>query len=284
MDQFEVTLYPQGEDGSGFRTKNEKGKTLRRTLVDRGDILVMKAFITGITHGKLKAQDDDYATLLVFEFCFVSEKSSRRFIHATITLTFEDADGNKELNPEVYRIAPEGQIALNKTTTTRRVTFGANAGINAGISGASGNLGMNWEMKEEQTRDHFTRLSGRTRLLGREYGPEDSAIWSLEESKDKNKKDGIPSFLRTAVLLRRQDDVPFRFKLKVATDVDFVGEVRSMLGLEKRDPIYPVEIGPETKPAEFRIDSLDPETYDLTNLDALDLSKEVDIASLSYQL
>ncbi|TGO47458.1 hypothetical protein BOTNAR_0524g00050 [Botryotinia narcissicola] len=284
MDQFEVTLYPQGEDGSGFRTKNERGKTLRRTLVDRGDTLVMKAIIKNITHGKLKAQDDDYATLLVFEFFFVSLKSSLRFIHATITLMFEDADGNKELNPEVYKIAPEGQIALNKTTTTRSITLGVNAGINVGVSGAGGNVGMNWEMKEKRTQDHFTRLSGRKKLLGRDYGPEDSAIWSLEESKDKNKKDGISSFLRTAVLLRRQDDVPFRFKLKVATDVDFVGELRSMLGLETRDPIYPVEIGPETKPAEFRIGSLDPETYDLTNLDALDLSKEVDIASLSFSL
>src|ERR1700744_4125336 len=164
MEEVEVMLLPEGDGGSGFRTKNEPGQTFRKGLVDRGEALITKAGIVSVTHGTLTAEDEELATLLVFEFRFLSMKSSRRFIRATITLTFEDAGGSPKLDPEVYSIAPEGSSSLNKTTSVKNVKHSANAGINAGISGASGNAGYVWEMEEAKSRDHYTRLSGVKKL------------------------------------------------------------------------------------------------------------------------
>lgn len=274
MEEIDVFLFPQGDEGSAFRTKNSPGETFRRVLIDRGEALIARATVVGITNGTLNS-DDDPATLLVFEFRFVSMKSSRRFIRSTITLTFEDASGNPKLHPEVYRIAPEGSFALNKTTTVKNIKQSANAGLNAGFSGVGGNAGYVWEMEESKDRDHWTRLSGVKKLLLREYGDDNAVIWSLEENKDK--MDGIPSFFRAAVLLRRLDDVPFRFTIKVRTDVDFISEIRTLVGLEKPDPVDPVEIDPNVDPKDVRVASLDPKKVDLTNMEALNLGEHADV-------
>jgi hypothetical protein len=275
MEEVEVLLLPEGDGGSGFRTKNEPGEKFRKGLVDRGEALVTKAAVVNITHGTLTAEDEELATLLVFEFRFMSMKSSRRFIRATVTLTFEDADGSPKLDPEVYRIAPEGSLSLNKTTSVKNVKHSANAGFNAGFSGASGNAGYVWEMEEAKSRDHYTRLLGIKKLLGRTYGKENSVVWTLEENDER--KDGIPSFLRAAVLLRREDDVPFRFTIKVRTDVDFVSEIKSLFGIEKPDPVDPVDINPDVNPKDLRVETLNPAKVDLTNMRDLNLKDQADV-------
>ncbi|GAW26178.1 putative ankyrin-3 [Rosellinia necatrix] len=104
-------------------------------------------------------------------------------------------------------------------------------------------------------------------------GEANTVIWTLEENEDKS--DGIPSFLRAAVLLRRQHNVPFSFTVKVKTNVDFVGKVKTLFGLERKDPIDPVEIGPAQfpEPRHVSIRSLDPKLHNLAKMDRLDLRK-----------
>jgi hypothetical protein len=77
-------------------------------------------------------------------------------------------------------------------------------------------------------------------------------------------------------MLRRIDDVPFQFTIKVQTEVDFVGSLRSLLGLERSDPVDPVEIGTNTDLKGLSINSLGP-TVNLTHLDILDLNKQADV-------
>ena len=102
-----------------------------------------------------------------------------------------------------------------------------------------------------------TRLG---QLLG-EYGKDNCVIWSLEE--DEHEKQGIPSFLRGAILVRRKDDVPFCFSIRVETMVDTGGKIRRMLGLEKSDPVDPVELDGETDLNDLGITSLDHTSLDI---------------------
>jgi hypothetical protein len=273
MGDLEIILLPEGEEESGFRTKNPPGKNFRNVMIDRGEALILRASIVGITHGTL-APDGDPATLLIFEFRFVSMKSSRRFISSTITLQFADASGDPELHPEVYRIAPEGSFALNKTTTVKKIKQSANAGLTAGFTFAGGNAGYTWEMEETKNREHWTRLSGVKKLF-REYGGDNAVIWSIEENK--NEKDGIPSFLRTAVLIRREDDVPFTFTVNVRTEVDFISELRTLFGREKVDEVDPVEVDSDVDPKALKVESLDPEKVDLTKMGELNLGNHADV-------
>jgi len=125
----------------------------------------------------------------------------------------------------------------------------------------------------EETQ-HATTLVGVKRLFA-DGGKDNSVIWNLEE--DQVNKQGIPSFLRAAVLLRRRDDVPFCFTIAVETGVDFGGQVRRLLGLEKRDPVDPVELDNETDLEELSITSLDPATVDVKNMRVMDIGKHADV-------
>lgn len=283
MENIEILLLPQGDEGSAFRTKNVDGQLARRVLVDRGDALVTRASLIAINHGTLTPDNEETgelgepATLLVFEFRFLCLRQSRRFCHARVTLIFEDASGNPGNQPEVHRMCPEGAFALNKGTTTRNVKHGVHSGLTAGLGGiAGGDLGYEWAMESTHNKAHYTSLLGTRRMIDRNnMGRDNAVIWALDE--DKQTHAGIPSLFRAAVLLRRVDDVPFRFTIKVHTEVDFIGTLRSLVGLERSDPVDPVEIGPGTDLKALRITSLGSSGIDLANLDIVDLKQQADV-------
>lgn len=275
MELHDIPLLEEGDPNSGFRTKNAPGSKARGLLVDRGDALVLRSALVNVTNGDFAPQGDG-ATLLIFEFTFLSMKNSRRFKSGKITLRFEDASGNVRNRPVVHKIAPEGNVAINKTTSTREIHQAINAGIKGEAVGTGGELGYVWETTKMEETDHATKMAGTKRLLS-DFGQDDSVVWSLEE--DPVKKQGIPSFLRAAVLLRRRDDVPFRFTIAVETGVDFEGKFRRLLGLDKPDPVDPVELDQETDLEELGIASLDPKAadVDLTNMQDIDIRKKADV-------
>ncbi|KAK3320806.1 hypothetical protein B0T19DRAFT_403426 [Cercophora scortea] len=274
------------EDGE-FRTSNEKGQKFRPNPVDRGNQLATRVDIVGITHGKF-AKTTDSATLLVFELRFLAT-GGRRFKRATVMVRFEDAEGVSARDPVVHAITPRDRWALNQTTRVRDVKWSANAGVNAnagvGLLGLGGEAGVQWEMAETKTRIDYTALTGEKRVMRPGWtGEANTVIWTLEENTDKS--DGIPTFLRAAVLLRRRPEAataPFSFTVKVKTDVDFIGTIKTLFGLERKDPIDPVEIDPARFPEAFRatIQSLDPTVHDLNKMDRLKLRKVAGVLAVT---
>lgn len=279
MKSYNITLSEEGEPNSGFRTKNVPGDKARAVLVDQGSALIAKAVLANVTHGDF-TEDGDAATLLIFEFTFTSMKpSSHRFASGKIILTLDDASGNIRNRPEVVKISPTGTFAINKTTSVKDVKQSVNTAIKPeAMAVAAGELGYVWEATEVKETKHSTALIGIKRLLG-EYGKENCVIWSLEE--DKFEKQGIPNFLRTAVLVRRKDDVPFCFSIQVETGVDYGGKIRRFLGMEKADPVDPVELDDETDLDDLGITSLDPTTFDSRNMQQMDIDKHSDVIMAS---
>ncbi|KAI1825478.1 hypothetical protein F4861DRAFT_501268 [Xylaria intraflava] len=279
MEPIEILLFEGGDPSSGFRTKNAEGDKARGVLIDRGDVLALRARLASVTHGDY-APDGDAATLLVFEFNFLSMKQSRRFKAAKIILTFEDASGNLKNRPEVVTIAPAGKFFINKAVDVRDVKRSANVSLNGSVGGVGGSVGYVWDISQTKETDHATTLVGTKRLFA-DWGKDDGVIWNLEE--DSFTKAGIPSFLRAAVLLRRRDDVPFRFTIQVETDVDFEGKFRRMLGLEKPKVVDPVELDNNTDLENLGIASLDPKTagVDLENMGGMDIARNADVVLAS---
>ncbi|TRX93640.1 hypothetical protein FHL15_005612 [Xylaria flabelliformis] len=258
------------EDGE-FRTRNSEGQRFRPNLVDRGNSLSTQVDIVGITHGKF-SKTPDFATLLVFELRFLA-KGGRRFKKATVMFQFEDAGGSTARDPVVHAIAPKDRSALNKTDRVRNVKWGVNATANVGMDAAGAQMGTQWEVEEIKNQTYYTAVSGEKRLMRRDFtGEANTAIWTLEENEYKS--DGIPNFMRTTVLLRRPQNVPFSFVVKVNTDVDFIGEIKTLFGRERKDPIDPVEIDPTNRPeSRATISSLDPKLHRLDEMDRLNLKK-----------
>jgi Cornifin (SPRR) family len=271
MDEdMTIFLMPEGEGGGAFRAKNEDGKKFRTVLVTHGDYgedLTVKANIVQVSHGTL-SPEGQLASLLIFEFKFISQKESRRFKKATVTLTFEDAEKNASNDPEVRRIAPEDLFKMNKTSRSVDITNKTNFGITAGMTPVGGNVGHEWEIKQTKAIEHSARLTGSKRLIRESFsGPENTVIWSMEENRDRDKKDGIPSFLRTAVVLGRTSDEPFSFHIKIQTEVDISSRLEKLFGVGKPEPVDPAEIDPKT--LKVGVIPADPDAF--ANLDELDL-------------
>lgn len=70
--------------------------------VEKGSTKVEVNIVT-IVHGSMSPQEEQRATLIVFEFKFNSFNSSRRIRNAHISVDFGDA-------ADVYAIAPDGSI------------------------------------------------------------------------------------------------------------------------------------------------------------------------------
>ncbi|KAI0870669.1 hypothetical protein GGS24DRAFT_504561 [Hypoxylon argillaceum] len=61
-------------------------------------------------------------------------------------------------------------------------------------------------------------------------GPENAVTWTIEENTGQ--KDGIPSFLQAAVLLRRTTTKAFRVQLRVRSEVDWKSNAQRVLSLK----------------------------------------------------
>jgi hypothetical protein len=275
-----INLHEEPIEDGEFRTRNDEGQKFRPNLVGRGKQLSAKVDIVGVTHGEF-AEIDDFATLLVFELRFLA-KAYRRFKQATVMIRFEDAQGQTARDPVVHTIAPEDKWALNKTERVQNVKWGVNAGVSAGVEPAGTEAGVVWEVEKTKNSKYYTVLSGEKRVMRRGWiGEANTVIWTLEENEHTS--DDIPTFLRAAVLLRRPGNVPFSFMVKVRTDVDFVGEIKTLFGLERKDPIDPVETDPGNlhKAGRATIRSLDPKVHNLEKMDRLILKKVAGVMAVT---
>lgn len=178
--------------------------------MDSGEKKQVKVKLVRVIPGTFD-EDGDLAALLVFEFHF-HMPSDRRSKHTLITVTFEDEKGPSILDPEVYRISPEGRYALDKVTNSKDASHAVGAVVNGG---ASVELGYHWKMDQSIEKEHSGTLRGLSRRF-KIYGEETSAVWEIEE--DPVKEEGIPTFLRTALILRLDDESDkFQFTVEIET-------------------------------------------------------------------
>lgn len=111
-----------------------------------------------------------------------------------------------------------------------------------GLLSKLGWVGSNESYKEE---DEIT-VTGKIRQVGRDDGPDNTAIWALGEN-EKSKK-GIPDTLRAAVLLKREKPVAGhsgRFKATISIEAwadfksSFENKVDKVRGkVPTNDPVY----------------------------------------------
>lgn len=97
-------------------------------------------------------------------------------------------------------------------------------------------VGVQWEKSvTEEVRGGS--LVGMMQLRGRTHGPDNTAVWLLEE--DQLQQTGVPARLRTAVMLERSDHHWFLGKLEIETDVAGFSfrDFQSGLATERDDPI-----------------------------------------------
>lgn len=215
-------------DQTSYHTRNTEGHTFRTSLahtLNRSSKLSYSAELIEVHHGTMlhpnKGAYRAYpATLIILEFEFKSKHHSRRYKSVEVDVKFEDEQGN---DPEVVCIAPERVYYLNKTIHRRITTYGGQIGANVGIGGlASAEAGGSWEFVEEKFTEYKATLTGERLYGGCRANPNrrNALQWSMMENPKA--RDGIPTFLQTAILLKRhgRSNDPFTCQLSVKSEVD----------------------------------------------------------------
>ena len=213
-DVFDIMLNPGGDEGSSFRTRNDPSAPYQRTNVtERKGALDIRCTCLDVIHGLVSPDAEEFATIIVLNFRFDSRKTARRILAVNITLQFApEQPGGPE--PEVFRIAPYDSMVMVQTTQTEEKTTMAGVSLGAPpLAGVELGAELGWERSVNRETTDATKVIGSIDLLGRTYGNADSASWSLIENSTT--KTGVPSTMRTAILLKRQDEEPFRCNFKI---------------------------------------------------------------------
>jgi hypothetical protein len=218
------------DDGSFYRTTNTPDLMQRESLISRGDrdSLLFQAELVSVVHGTLDP-DGAPATLIVTDFKFVSLTKSRRYKSAVISYRFSGRDSSSP-DPVVYNIAPEGSLSLSRSVE------GSVAGPSSANVGVNATLGYSWDLAETTEKTGQARVAGMKRIEQRNYGQDNTAVWTLVESGDE--KSGIPTFLRTAILLRREEskaNEPFQAIIEVKATVDLAYSLRRVFSATPKD-------------------------------------------------
>lgn len=137
-----------------------------------------------------------------------SNKQKKRFLEAHISVVFADeqAPGSPKLDPVVREIsfAPaggSGQWAIRPIARKQEVKRAADLSAGGEGFGFSVTGGAAYEISEEIEKRDSAILEATKRVHGRATGRKNAAEWDLLENSSA--KDGIPTFMRAAILLER---------------------------------------------------------------------------------
>ncbi|KAH0562508.1 hypothetical protein GP486_002800 [Trichoglossum hirsutum] len=189
--------------------------------------------LSGIIHGSMKPGGDP-ATLIVLDFRFMV-KQGRRIRSANINLLFEPVgDDPDNVDVEVVEIAPQGNF---------------HQGVHP--------------------LQHEIQLRGKPRITGRVSGSTNTAAWQINEN-DKT-KGGIPSGIRTSILLRRKSNAKFQMKTNIQLVASGPSFDLSREFYAKSDSDDPIFFDPTVSPL-GKWEDVDPE-----HLASVDLMRFVNI-------
>jgi hypothetical protein len=238
-----IELNPEG-DGGAYRMKNLDGEINRSTIVQRGDSLTVQADLVSSIHGK---HNGTPATLIITDFWFMPGKKARRFTWAMVTFKFDSMDakdgGAGGLGPTVAEIAPKGHFSLHPKQKHVERNFKIGLSAQAPVGPVSPGVAIDWSLAESYDEENEITLGGISMLEGRDFGGKNTARWTLGENEMV--KSGIPTRLRTAILLERkaaEAKAKFQGMVEIKVDADVVSEVgfiiKRLLGkIPKDDPV-----------------------------------------------
>jgi len=272
LPSFDIGLNPGGDAGSSFRTQNDPSSPYQReNYVERQGAVDIRCSCLDVVHGLFDADGSAFATLIVLQFRFDVRKRARRFESVDISLEFRGMKPG-DVGPEVYKISPDGNMAIVPTTEHEDVTRNANlqlggAGPIGGLT-ATGTVG--WEKTVSRDTTDQTTIVGNIALKGRNWGKSNTARWTLLENKTA--KTGVPTAMRTAILLKRKDEDQFQCVVNIRANVDFRSSLEQVFGGKGSKPKDdPVLFNPMLEPTHNM------QKYDIKELGAFHLESICDV-------
>ena len=242
-------------------------------LIDKdigGDALLVQSELATAAHGTLTPSGAP-ATLAVFQFAFAPRAAGTRFKEVSVTLTFSAG--------EVQRVAPTGMCAVQRSEKQRETSHALSPNIAATFGPASMSAGYTWTLMESETIEASGRLGGYVRHLGQHRSAKraNTALWEMHENGDR--KSGIPTFVQTAVLLKREG-VGEKFNAEIA----ITGKVSGLAVVKDTVMDVPKRLFTKKKKGEavfFNFKISTGEIEDASNLSGQDLNKYQQLVTMA---
>jgi len=201
------------EKDAVFRTSRPEGPASPELLkyLKQGAVEVSCKTID-VAHGAFGSEDEEmkdlYATLVVFDLRFDAVASKRRISEATVTFTFTRTKDGNPIN--IYGLSPYGSLSVLPTWAVEMTAQNLlqRLGISANPATALASFG--------QHRVLTQFLSGFSKVIGRES--DNQAAWTLLENDLA--EEGVPVFMRVAILLERDSLDPFQCSVGLQASYD----------------------------------------------------------------
>ncbi|KAK4195492.1 hypothetical protein QBC40DRAFT_289026 [Triangularia verruculosa] len=261
-----------GASESGYHIFNDPKQPFQRSITvdhQRG-VLEARCRSREVVHGRLFSDSEEDATLLVYDISLDTTKRSRRITKATVEFEFRNSKVDGEA-PRVHALAPEGRERCLLSNQEETVTYKTEGTLEAGpvsIVNAGLTVGME-KMTATNVRDD-ARVTGGTFCDKSGYDRESGARWRLTENPTS--KSGVPSHLRCAILLAREDNTLFEAKVTIKLEADWKSELGRRLAATS-PPDDPVLFNPKAEPTNMLCKT----GYDTQNLGRVDLQGFVSI-------
>ncbi|KAI1038622.1 hypothetical protein LB505_007598 [Fusarium chuoi] len=271
-NKFAVQLEEVNEEEFELRIKAHGKKQHRNfTGYDQNKPAVVYGYRHATVHGSfVDSQDQSQdCSLIILDWHFLPRDPSKRFKFVRINAVFQGPEGGSPLDePAVYDMAPKGSFALCKTEFTEERKRDLEASLGAEFGGSA-------SLKGVYGLSTSTAVGDKIRIIGQSYldystgGERDpdkcNAIeWNFFENKSQ--RSGLPTYVRTAILLSRETDdeftATFTIRAKVGFTTDMESKLKRVLG-HKDDPIVFV---PEMK-EKTAFDSVSHELHTIKLLD-----------------
>ncbi|KAG8674130.1 hypothetical protein FPOAC2_00106 [Fusarium poae] len=203
----------------------------RPEVFERTGAVDITCYLEKVIHGVLSPTE--YGSIIVMQW-FFQPGIGRRISEATINLLFEVESTDSDTELEVRDISFEGTYSLIPTTQQIDTTRGVEA--TAGIQEvAQANLTAKWERTTTATISDSITLNGGKRLFNH-TPPKRIAKWELFENKSQPQ--GIPTMLKVAMLVARDDEDKFQCRVDFACKTDLKTKLSGIFQkIPKDDPI-----------------------------------------------
>lgn len=237
-----IQLFPVADSEIGGQLRS-KSPAVQNVLIEHGDTLTSKATLALLYHGRL-VPDGDEASLLVIEFRFLKEKNTDRFRNAKMRVSVRDADGHDPSSPRVYRIAPKDSFSIEPGEDVWKITRTGKLGVSGGYAGVSASADAETQTEREKKVKHSILLTGKTKREAGGFLGDTVAAWALDE--DPVDCRGIPTVLRTAMLLKRPIGRSFKIDTQIQTEVNWRAKLTTFFGRrEQFVDLEDIEVDPK---------------------------------------
>lgn len=248
-DQFHLDLEEVDEEEFELRIKSYGKKQHRNfTGYDQKGPAVVYGRRFATVHGRLVDDEgnDKAGTLIIFDWNFQSRNPDKRFKFVRINMVFAGPEGCLPWEePAVTKMVPQGRFSLLQTTYTEEKKKSLAASLGIQPSFVSADVSPSYELSRTIEIGDSMHVSGQTYLdysRGPERDPDrpNAIEWTFSENTSQHS--GLPTVVRTPVLLVRETDAAFTatfsIRTKVSTTSDLNVQFKKLLGRkEEDDPI-----------------------------------------------